>query len=168
MEKEKKEKKETKETKEIKKIEITKEEFEKLKQEIEDANEKFLRSQADLINYRKRKDEEVERYLKYANEDLILDILTVVDNFERALNVEDNTKVMEGIKMIYANIIGIVEKIGDKEIDELGKKFDPKFNNAVMTEEDKAKESDIVVEVFQKGYTLKDKVIRPAMVKVNK
>lgn len=168
MEKEKKEKKETKETKEIKKIEITKEEFEKLKQEIEDANEKFLRSQADLINYRKRKDEEVERYLKYANEDLILDILTVVDNFERALNVEDNTKVMEGIKMIYANLIGILEKFGVKEIDALGKKFDPMFHNAVMTEEDKAKESDIVVEVFQKGYTLKDKVIRPAMVKVNK
>ena len=163
-----KEKKEKKETKEIKKIEITKEEFEKLKQEIEDANEKFLRSQADLINYRKRKDEEVERYLKYANEDLILDILTVVDNFERALNVEDNTKVMEGIKMIYANLIGILEKFGVKEIDALGKKFDPMFHNAVMTEEDKAKESDIVVEVFQKGYTLKDKVIRPAMVKVNK
>ena len=168
MEKEKKEKKEKKETKEIKKIEITKEEFEKLKQEIEDSNEKFLRSQADLINYRKRKDEEVERYLKYANEDLILDILTVVDNFERALNVEDNTKVMEGIKMIYANLIGILEKFGVKEIDALGKKFDPMFHNAVMTEEDKAKESDIVVEVFQKGYTLKDKVIRPAMVKVNK
>jgi len=162
MEKEKKEKKE------VKKIEITKEEFEKLKKEIEESNEKFLRAQADLINYRKRKDEEVERYLKYANEDLILDILPVVDNFERALNIESDSKFTEGVKMIYANLISILEKYGVKEIDALGKKFDPMFHNAVMTDEDKTKESDIVVEVFQKGYTLKDKVIRPAMVKVNK
>ena len=162
MEKEKKEKKE------VKKIEITKEEFEKLKKEIEESNEKFLRAQADLINYRKRKDEEVERYLKYANEDLILDILPVVDNFERALNVESDSKFTEGVKMIYANLIGILEKYGVKEIDALGKKFDPMYHNAVMTEEIKDKETDIVVEVFQKGYMLKDRVIRPAMVKVNK
>ena len=160
--------KEKKKEKEPKKIELTKEEYEALKKEIDESNEKFLRAQADLVNYRRRKDEEVERYLKYANEDLILDILQIVDNFERALNVEDNTKVMEGVKMICANLIGILEKYGVKEIEALNKKFDPIYHNAVMTEEDKNKESDIVVEVFQKGYTLKDKVIRPAMVKVNK
>ena len=160
--------KEKKKEKEVKKVELTKEEFEALKKEIEEANEKFLRSQADLVNYRRRKDEEVEKYLKYANEDLILDILPVVDNFERALNVEDDSKLMEGVKMIYANLLSVLEKYDIKEIDALGKKFDPMYHNAVMTEEDKSKESDIVVEVFQKGYTLKDKVIRPAMVKVNK
>ncbi len=155
------------------KIEITKEEVMELNRKITEQEQKFLRAQADLVNYRKRKDEEVERLLKFANEDLILDVLPILDNFERAiaLNASENgdlAKFKDGIVMVYNSLKGVLEKYGVKEIDALDKPFDPMYHEAVTTKTNDEKEKDVVLQVYQKGYTLKDKVIRPAMVEVNK
>ncbi len=156
------------------KVELTNEEIEAMNKRVSEAEEKALRYQAELINYRKRKDEETEKKLKYANEDLILEILPVLDNFERAIKMDDDnledevSQFLSGMKMVYASLTKAIEKYGVKEIDALGKVFDATYHQAVMTEEVKDKDKDIVLEVYQKGYILKDKVIRPAMVKVNK
>lgn len=156
------------------KVELTNEEIEAMNKRVSEAEEKALRYQAELINYRKRKDEETEKKLKYANEDLILEILPVLDNFERAIKMDDDnledevSQFLSGMKMVYASLTKAIEKFGVKEIDALGKPFDATYHQAVMTEEVKDKDKDIVLEVYQKGYILKDKVIRPAMVKVNK
>ena len=164
---------ETESDNEEEKIEITKEEVMELNKKINEQEQKFLRAQADLVNYRKRKDEEVERLLKFANEDLILDILPILDNFERAMNVDvsengDLAKFKDGIVMVYNSLKGVLEKYGVKEIDALDKPFDPMYHEAVTTKTNDEKEKDVVLQVYQKGYTLKDKVIRPAMVEVNK
>ncbi len=162
-----------KEKKEEKKVSLTKEELETLNKKASDAEEKFLRAQAELINYRKRKDEEVSKQLKYANEALILEILPALDNFERAIKMDDDnledevSKFLSGMKMVYASLTATLEKFGVKEIDALGKPFDPVYHEAVMKETVDDREKGVVLEVYQKGYILIDKVIRPAMVKVN-
>ena len=149
-------------------------ELDTLKNMLKESEEKVVRAQADLVNYRKRKDDEVSRMLEYANEDLIKDILPVVDNLKRATKVskeltkEEVLKFIEGVDMVYKNLVSTLERYGGKEIDCLGKKFDPSLEDAVMQESDPEKEKELVTEVFQKGYKLKDKVLRPAMVKVNK
>ena len=128
---------------------------------------------ADNVNYRKRKDEEVSRLLKFCNEDIIKDLLSISDNFERALKIaEDKTdeefiKFNEGYKMIYCSIQNILEKYDVKAIDGANKPFDPVYHNAVIMEAKEGVESGYVIEVLQKGYLYKDKVIRPAMVKVS-
>ncbi len=138
---------------------------------IEELQNALLRMQADNINYRKRKDEEVERMLKYANEDIVKDILPIVDNFERAIKLDDDnlddelSKFLEGFKMIYCHLVESLEKYGVKAIDGDNKEFDPVYHQAVLTE--KGEKPGMVIEVMQKGYLLKDKVIRPAMVKVS-
>ena len=110
--------------------------------------EETLRAKADLINYRKRKDEEVSNILKYSNADILMSLLPVIDNFERVINKED---VLDDVK----------------EIDALGKPFDPLFHQSVTMRKDESEESGIVLEVYQKGYTYKDKILRPAMVIIN-
>ena len=154
-------------------IKLTKEEVEAINKKAKDAEERALRHQAELINYRKRKDEETEKMLRYANEGLILEILPVLDNFERAISMNDTAndetkKFINGINMVHQGLVAALKKYGVTEIECLGKPFDPALEQAVMTAEEKDKESDIVLEVYQKGYMLKDKLIRPAMVKVNK
>ena len=145
-------------------------EYEKLIKELED---KILVMSADNVNYRKRKDEEVSRLLKFCNEDIIKDLLPVADNFERALKLaEDKTdeefiKFNEGYKMVYCSIQNILEKFDVKAIDGANKPFDPVYHNAVIMEAKEGVESGYVIEVLQKGYLYKDKVIRPAMVKVS-
>ena len=131
-----------------------------------------MRVTAEMINTVRRKDEETSRIMKYANEALILEILPVIDNFERALmqtnDNEDIINYQKGMSMIYTNLVNILNKYEVNEIECLGKEFDPTFHQAVMTEEKEDTEPNIVIEVMQKGYTYKDKVIRPAMVKVSK
>ena len=133
----------------------------------------LLRSKAELVNYRKRKDDEVARMLKFANEGLVLELLTTVDNFERAIKLDDTnlsdelSKFLEGFKMIYCHLVNTLEKYEVKAIDGNNKPFDPTYHQAVLTEKVEGMESGMVVEVLQKGYLLKDKVIRPAMVKVS-
>lgn len=158
----KKVKKNKKEDKKDKQIEL-------LQNEINELKEKNVRVTAEMVNSLRRKDEEVTRMLKYSNESLILDIIPIVDNFERALNsLKDESSEKKGIEMIYNSLKNILEKYEVKEIEALDKEFDPNYHQAVMQGEDKEKESNIVIEVMQKGYTYKDRVLRPAMVKVNK
>lgn len=146
--------------------------IEELEKQLKESEEKALLAKADMINYRKRKDEEITRILKYANEDIVRELLPVVDNFERAIKMDDNkledelSKFLEGFKMIYCNLVSILEKNEVKQIDGINKPFDPTYHQAVMTEASD-KEKDMVLEVLQKGYLYKDKVIRPAMVKVS-
>ena len=130
-------------------------------------------AQADLVNYRVRKDEEVYGLLKYANKELILEILPIVDNFERAIsnekeNVSDDIKkYYDGIHMIYNSLNDTLKKFGVEEINRVGQIFDPKEEEAILMANEEDKEDEEVLEVFQKGYRLKDRVIRPARVKIN-
>lgn len=166
---EKKEHKDKKKEKKEQVVKLTKEEIEAINKKASDAQDEALRAKAELINYRKRKDEEVERLLKFANEDLIVELLPTLDNFERAIKMESaDSKLLDGMKMVYQALVSALEKYGVKEIKAEGEKFDANLHEAVITESKKGIEEDVILEVFQKGYTLKDKVIRPAMVKVNK
>ena len=150
-----------------------KEEIAKLKEQNKKLEQDVLVAKADLVNYRKRKDEEVVRMLKFCNEDLIKQLLSVLDNFERAIKLDDNnlddevSKFLEGFKMIYCNMQNIMSGFEVKPIDGANKPFDPVYHNAIMMEKVDGMESGMVVEVLQKGYIYKDKVIRPAMVKVS-
>lgn len=173
IKKEVKEEKNNKIKKEDKKYEKLKEEFDKLSSENIELKDKNMRITADMINTVRRKDEELSRMLKYASEDIIKELLEVVDNFERALSMDDDnkedevSKFLKGFEMIYKSILNILEKNEVKEVEALGKEFDPSVHQAVLTDhKDDAKENE-VIEVMQKGYTYKGKVIRPAMVKVN-
>ena len=100
-------------------------------------------------------------------------MLPIVDNFERAINMDDDnledevSKFLAGFKMIYCNFVNTLEKYGVKAIDGANKPFDPTYHQAIMTEARDGVPSEMVLEVLQKGYLLKDKVIRPAMVKVS-
>lgn len=133
--------------------------------EIEDS---LLRSKADFINYRKRLEEEQTKMLKYKNEDIVKEILPIIDNFERAIKAtEEETNMLEGVKMIYCSLVNLLNKYEVIEIDCLNKEFDPTFAQAVIQEPSEEVESGIVIDILQKGYTLKGKVIRPAMVKVS-
>ena len=150
-----------------------KEEIEKLKLENKKKEEEVLIAKADLINYRKRKDEEVVRMLKFCNEDLIKQMLPILDNFERAIKLDDDnlndevSKFLEGFKMIYCNMQNVMGNFEVKPIDGANKPFDPVYHNAIMVEQREGVEPGMVLEVLQKGYIYKDKVIRPAMVKVS-
>ncbi len=143
-----------------------------LKNKIENLEEKVRYHQAELINYRKRKDEEVSNMLKYANQDLIMEILPIVDNFERALKLsekdETNAKFAEGFKMLYNGLVNTLHKFGVEEIKSTGEKFDPTYHEALLIENDQTKEDDIIIETLITGYTYKGRVIRPSSVKVNK
>ena len=140
---------------------------------ISELEDRLLREKAELVNYRKRKEEETSRMLKYSNEDIVKSLLPIVDNFERAINMDDDnledevSKFLSGFKMIYCNLVNTLEKYGVKVIDGANKPFDPTYHQAIMTEPREGVESEMVIEVLQKGYLLKDKVIRPAMVKVS-
>lgn len=147
--------------------------IEELELKIKSLEEQNLREKAESINFRRRKEEETARILKFCNEDLIKDVLPTIDNFERAIKMDDDnledevSKFLAGVKMIYCNLIGILEKYGVKAIDGANKPFDPTYHQAVMMEHVDGLEPGIVIEVLQKGYLLKDRVIRPAMVKVS-
>ena len=144
-----------------------------LEEKIKKLEEALLRNQAELINFKRRKEEETSRLLKYAEEDIVLEFLPILDNIERAINMDDEdmddevSKFLEGFKMIYAGIKNLLEKYEVKEIECLNMPFDPTYHQAVFTGKDDNYESGIILEVLQKGYIYKDKVIRPSMVKVN-
>lgn len=140
---------------------------------IKELEDSLLRSKAEFINYRKRLEEEQSRLLKYCNEDLIKETLPILDNFERAIKMDDTnlddevSKFLSGFKMIYCNLVNILKNYGVIEIDGNNKPFDPTYHEAIMTEKRDGVEPGMVLEVLQKGYILKDRVIRPAMVKVS-
>ncbi len=129
---------------------------------------KYMRLMADFQNYKRRAEKEKGDIYAYANEKIVVELLTVMDNFERALQHEAADEgFAEGMKMIFKQLTGVLEKAGLEEIKAEGEDFDPNFHNAVMTEDNAEFESGKVTEVLQKGYLLNKKVIRPSMVKVN-
>lgn len=163
-----------KDKKHNKKEEQLKQEIEKLKKENQDMVLKMQYAQAELINYRKRKDEEVLNFKKYCNQDLITELIPIIDNFERAIKLDDNdlddelSKFLHGFKMMYASLADILKKFGVEEISRAGEVFDSKLEEALMTDNISDIDDDIVTEVLLKGYKLNDRVIRPASVKINK
>lgn len=129
---------------------------------------KYMRLMADFQNHKKRTEKEKSDIYAYANEKLITELLTVLDNFERALAHEcADESYVEGMNMIFKQFAGVLEKAGLEEIKALGEDFDPNYHNAVMMEDNDAYESGKVTNVMQKGYMLNKKVIRPSMVTVN-
>ena len=148
-------------------------EIEKLTNEKNILNDKLLRVTAEMQNMKRRYEEEISRIYKYEGEDFIKKTLSILDNFERAINMDDNnlddelSKFLNGFKIIYGNFRTNLNDIGVKEIECLNKPFNPETMEAVMTEKVENTESGIVTDVMLKGYTYNDKVIRPAMVKVS-
>ena len=137
---------------------------------LEDA---LLRSQAELINYKRRKDEETSRIIKYAEEDILKGFLPILDNFERAINMDDDnlddevSKFLLGFKLMYKQIKDLLAKFEVKEMDPLNKPFDPAYHQAIAVDNKEGILPGTVTEVLQKGYMYKDKVLRTAMVKVS-
>ncbi len=160
------------ENKKVKKEKIDKEK-ETLKNKNAELNDKILRISAEMQNMKRRYEEEISRIYKYDGEDIIKQLLTIVDNFERAIMLDDEnltdelSKFLSGFKMIYTNLVNILNSKGVKEIECQGKEFDPHTMQAVLTDKIENMESNHVIEVLQKGYIYNEKVIRPAMVKVN-
>ena len=137
-------------------------------EEEEALNVQYMRLMADFQNYRKRVEKEKSDIYAYANEKIVSQLLDVIDNFERALDVETADEgFVEGMKLIFKQFMDVLEKSGLEEINALGEDFDPNFHNAIMMEDNPDFESGKVTFVMQKGYILNKKVIRPSMVKVN-
>ena len=136
---------------------------------IEELTNRLLRIQADFMNYKNRVQKDKESTVLYATEHLMNQLLPILDNFERALqSVEEEDGFYEGVEMIYEQFVKVLNDNGLKEIECVGECFDPNLHHAVFMEEVKDAKEGIVLEQFQKGYLLNDKVIRPSMVKVAK
>ena len=155
------------------KIKEKDETIKKLEEENKALTDKVKLAQAELINYRRRKDEETTNLLKYANQELIMELIALVDNFERAIKLDDNdltdevSKFLSGFKMMYGSLVDTLKKFGVEEINRVGEIFDPTQEQALLTDHIDGMEDDTVIEVLLKGYKLKDRVIRPASVKIN-
>lgn len=135
----------------------------------EDLNKKYLRLAADFQNFRRRSEKEKSDVYAYANEKIVVELLDVIDNFERAMEHQSEaqeSKVMEGMAMVLKQLQDVLEKNHLEEIDALNKPFDPTYHHAVMQEQSESGESGTVLKVLQKGYMLNKKVIRPSMVVV--
>jgi molecular chaperone GrpE len=142
-----------------------------LESKLQEQENKLLRVLADFENAKRRNALDQEALVKYKAQSLLTSILPVLDNFERALSVEvkveEAQSIMTGMEMIYRNLVDALKGEGLVEIEALDKEFDPNFHQAVMTGNDPEKSSGIVLEELQRGYMLKDRVLRPTMVKVN-
>jgi molecular chaperone GrpE len=143
-----------------------------LKKEVESLKETNLRLKAEFQNYKRRTEKEKSDIYKYANEKIVIELLAVMDNLDRALesishNAEDHQNVLNGVEMIKKSFEDLLEKEGVAAIEAVNQPFDPNMHHAVMTEEKEDCDTDTVIEEFQKGYKLGDKVIRPSMVKVS-
>lgn len=146
-------------------------ELEEASKKIMELQEKLMYSQADSINYRKRKDEEVANMLKHANQDLLLDMVNMIENMDRAASVkaesEESKKIQDGIKMVSNQFKDILKKYGVVEIEALGYPFDENYMEAMMIGHDTTKPNEMVLEVLMKGYKYKDRILKHAVVKVN-
>ncbi|MCD1258489.1 nucleotide exchange factor GrpE [Paenibacillus athensensis] len=146
-------------------------ELEALRKQADENHQRYLRAQADFDNFRRRSRQEKEEFAKYASLKLIEQLLPVVDNFERALSSSKETKdfdsLVKGLDMTFRQLDQLLSQEGVTAIEAVGQPFNPEFHQAVMQVESEEHEEGIVVEELQKGYVLKDKVIRPAMVKVS-
>lgn len=139
--------------------------------EIKSLNDRLLRLQADFLNYKARTEKEKISTYTGAVADIILELLPVLDNLERAIsadNASDGNSFKEGVQMVYNQFMGILDKKGLKEVEALHKPFDHNVHYGVAFEESDKFEDGTVIDVLQKGYTVNDKCIRPAMVRICK
>lgn len=156
-------------------VTISKEEYHNLKnkiKELENQKERMLRVSAEYENAKKRLQKEKEDFVKFANEKLVSKLLTILDDFERALDSADQghnlENVIEGVKMIKSQFFSVLKESGLEKIKAKNEKFDPNFHEAVdFTETDEYK-NDTVIEVFQPGYLFKGRLVRPSVVKIAK
>ena len=143
----------------------------KLQDELEAEQNKYLRLLADYDNFKRRTQKDKEISSKFRAQSLLTDLLPVLDNFERALAVEakgdEAVSIMKGLEMVQKSLLEAVKREGLEEIKAVGEPFDPNFHQAVMQEKDEQAEPGSVLQELQKGYTLKGRVLRPSMVKVN-
>jgi molecular chaperone GrpE len=144
-------------------------ELEKIKNELSEKEDQYLRLQAELANIRKRNQKENEDNAKYRSQSLATELLPVVDNLERAMAIEvsddQGKSLKKGLEMVMESFKVALENEGIQVIDPLNQPFDPNYHQAIQTTPlEDGQEADTVVNVFQKGYSLKDRVIRPAMV----
>ena len=160
-----------KETKESEELRIFKEQLVKKENELKEYIELSQRVKAEFDNYRKRAAKEKEQLYSDITGEIITKFLPIVDNLERALvsvcDSSDLSKLTEGIDMTLRQFKDVLTKEGVEEIDSLNQEFNPNFHNAVMHIEDESSSDNTVVEVFQKGYKIKDRVLRHSMVKVS-
>ena len=151
-------------------IEMLKKQLEEKAQKSDENYDRFLRMQAEFDNFRKRTIKEREDMYIMSLEKIVTQLLPIVDNMERALNIFKTSNLdnsyIDGVDMIQNQLLSILEKNGLKEIEAIGMDFDPNLHHAVMQVEGDADEENKVKEVLQKGYFLGSKVIRPVMVKV--
>ena len=138
-----------------------------------DGWDKMLRNQADLENTRKRLDREKQEFVKFANEGLIFDLLNVLDDLERTVDLAESSKedisaFLKGVEMILAHLYEMLKNHGVKPIEAEGKIFDPNFHEALMQVENKELPEHTIIEVLQKGYLIQGRVLRTAKVKVSK
>lgn len=138
-----------------------------LEKELADTKEQLLRLTAEYANFRKRSEKEKSESFTFATAKAVGEILSVVDNLERALSneQEDYEGLKKGVQMTFDGLMASLEKLGVTVYGESGDSFDPTYHNAVMHIEDENLGENVITDVFQKGYRINDKVIRPAMVK---
>jgi len=161
-----------KKKKEDKEIEELKKKLEEKAKESKENYDRLLRMAADFENYKKRAAREKEDWTKFANEDLIKSILPFIDNLERAVNhaqkIADTGVLVEGVRMTLQQLLQSLNKFGLSSFESVGKPFDPAMHEAMLVVETDKHEPNQVVEEFQKGYLLNDRLIRPATVSVSK
>lgn len=135
---------------------------------LEEHAERYVRLQADFDNFRRRTRQEKEELSVIVAQGIVLQLLPVLDNFERALASDSDQEagLRTGVEMIYRQFIQVFEKMGVETIPAVGMEFDPQVHDAVMSVEDAGQTDGVIAEELQKGYTLKGKVVRPSMVKV--
>lgn len=151
--------------------ELLQEKVDKLEEELKQSEDKYLRLYAEFENFKRRKNKEIETNNVYKSQKVITEILPSLDNLERALQVESDNEeiksILKGVEMVYEGLLNVLKSEGVELIETENAQFDPNYHHAVMQDEDSEKESGAILDTFQKGYKLKDRVIRPAMVKVN-
>ena len=145
---------------------------EQLKVQLDELNQRFLRTAADFENYKRRTALEKDDLMKYSNAKIIGEILPVLDNFQLALKTPGDSKevqnVIKGVEMIYRQLLQALEQAGMTKIEAVGHAFDPNLHEAIMQVDDDSVPEDTVVEELRAGYMLKERVIRPTMVKVSR
>ena len=138
-----------------------------LQQELDETKERLLRLSAEYSNYKRRSEKEKQETYVYAKAETIKELLPVIDNLERALanETKDYDALKKGVEMTFSNLSTILQKLGIEVFGEPGETFDPNLHNAVMHVEDENYKTGEIVDVFQKGYKIGDKIVRTAMVK---
>ncbi len=162
--------------KEEKIVSLKESEYLKLKEDAAKAGEywdRILRLQADFENTRKRLEKDKQDFAKFANEGIVLELLNILDDLERAVDLaeskhQDLPGFLKGVEMILAHLYELLKEYGVRPIEAKGKPFDPHYHEALMQIEDKNVPEHTIVEEMQKGYLLNDKVIRTVKVKVSK